>query len=210
LLASAALEALLLGCGPSGTASQQPSAPEGAVLLVDEQPLRARDVAELQADVAALFPEYSATHALRLALTNEFLPRLATRSGALEAWQRARAACAGADPASLEPETIEGGYRGLGLGLWSAARHLAPGSWSGALELTGRWVRLRLDGRTEAADPRAERLRLSVLEFPFIEPATALQTVEASVDRARLRILDGRFGEAIPEIWKHRMRSGAP
>jgi hypothetical protein len=178
------------------------------VLLVDGLALTASEIDPLCADVLALYPEYSRVHARRLALTNEFLPRLAARSSDPRGWERARAECESASARldALAPRTQEGAFAGLGLSLWSAARHLPVGEWSGPLELAGRWLRLRLDERTERPDAREEHLRVSVLEFPFLDPAA----VEAAIDRAHLEILDPGFAAAVPEAWKHRMRAQEP
>lgn len=203
-----ALVLLVLGCVPEEPPVQAPAPPPGTVLLVDGLALTAGEVAPVCADVLALYPEYAAVHARRLALTNEFLPRLAARAQDPEGWQRARTECERAADRldALVPRSEEGTFHGLGLPLWSTARHLPVGEWSAPLELAGRWLRLRLDERVERADPREERLRVSVLEFSFLD---ALGVGEA-IDRANLVIVDPEFGEAVPEAWKHRMRGHQP
>jgi len=203
-----ALLLLVLGCVPEEPAVPSSAPPPGTVLLVDGLSLGADEVAPLCTDIQALFPEYSTVHARRLALTNEFLPRLAARAGDPQGWQRARTECEGAAARldTLVPRSDEGAFHGLGLGLWSAARHLPIGEWSAPVELAGRWLRLRLDERVERADPREERLRLSVLEFPFLDP----MAVEQAIDRAHLVIVEAEFGEAVPEAWKHRMHVDEP
>ena len=103
----------------------------------------------------------------------------------------------------------EGRFKALGLGVWSAARHQPLGEWSAPLEFTGRWLRVRLDGRNGAADPLLETLQVSVLEFPYVDPERAHAEIEGAIDRARLTLLDPEFAEAVPESWKYRMR-GAP
>ena len=202
-----ALLLLLLGCAPEEPAAPAPPAhaPE-TVLLVDGLSLTAAEVEPLCADILLLYPEYSRVHARRLALTNEFLPRLAAHASDPEGWERARSACERVDPGSASPLPVEGTFHGLGVGLWSAARHLAPDAWSAPVELAGRWLRLRLDERQEALDPREERLRVSLLEFAFLEPLA----LEAAIDGARLTLVDPEFAEAVPEAWKHRMRSEKP
>jgi hypothetical protein len=201
-----ALVLLLLGCAPE--APDAPAPASGAALLVDGLSLTAGEIEPLCADILALYPEYSRVHARRLALTNEFLPRLAARARDPEGWQRARAECesAGARLETLVPRSEEGAFGGLGVSLWSAARHLPIGEWSGPLELAGRWLRLRLDERIERADPREERLRISLVEFPYLDPVA----LEEAIDQARLTIVDPEFDWAVPEAWKHRMRAGKP
>lgn len=204
----------LLGCARAeAPAVVAPSADApGVVLWVDDLPLRAAELEPLCADIVALYPEYTRQHARRLALTNEFLPRLATRASAPEAWARARAECEAWDPArteALEPMRLEGGFKGLGLALWSAARHLREGVWSGPLELTGRWLRLRLDGKDAASDPLRESLQLALFEFPYIDPRAVEATVQAAIEHARLRLVDTDYATAVPEAWKHRMRGPA-
>lgn len=205
-----ALFLLFLGCAPEQPPLPHPSSTPapGTVLAVDGLPLRAGEVEPLCADIRALYPEYSLVHARRLALTNEFLPRLAGRAREPQGWQRARMECerAGERLDALDPAAEEGAFAGLGLSLWSAARHLPIGEWSAPVELAGRWLRLRLDERIERADPREERLRVSVLEFPFLEP----MALEEAIDRAHLTVFDPDFAEAVPEAWKHRMRTDEP
>ena len=207
----------LLGCAPatpeSGSSGAAATAPEGAVLLVDGLPLAAAEVEPLCRDIAELYPEYSRLHARRLALTNEFLPRLAAHALDPERWRRAREACeALGDPPrveGLEPLQREGRFPALGLPLWSVARHLPEGQWSAPIELTGRWLRLRLDAKEAPGDPLLEKLRISMLEFPYVDPAQSRAAIEGAIDRAHLTLIAPEFAEAVPEIWKHRMR-GSP
>jgi hypothetical protein len=203
-----ALFLLVLGCVPEEPAAPRPAPPPGTVLLVDGLPLAAGELAPMCADILALYPEFATVHARRLALTNEFLPRLAARARDPQGCQRAREECerASARLDALVPQSEEGTFHGLGLSLWSAARHLPVGEWSGPLELAGRWLRLRLDERIESADPREERLRVSVLEFPFLDD----KAVEEAIDRAHLVIVDAGFDEAVPETWKQRMHASEP
>jgi len=182
----------------------------GAVLLVAGLPLTAEEVAPLSADILALYPEYSTVHARRLALTNEFLPRLALRAQDPQGWSRAREACAVAEELDSRASAVEGGFHSLGVGLWSLARHLPEGAWSGPLELWGRWVRLRLDGKVPHVDPRLEVLRLSLVEFPFVATEESALRREAAIDRSALTLLDPAFAEAVPEAWKHRMHATTP
>lgn len=203
-----------LGCAPAAPAA--PDAPTGvdapadAVLLVSGLPLSAAEVTPLADDIRVLYPEYSTLHARRLALTNEFLPRLAARAQDPEGWQRAREACAAAQDLELLAVTAEGGFHGLGVGLWSLARHLSEGEWSGPLELAGRWLRLRLLAREPHADARQERLRLDLVEFAFVPTTEASARLDQAVDAATLTLLDPAFAEAVPETWKHRMRATTP
>lgn len=203
---------LSLACGPDAAApatSRSSVPPAGAVLLVDEHPLTADDLARIVADVELLYPGYAFIHARRLALTNDALPRLAARAREPEGWRRARAACEQAvnELDTLVPAQLEGRFLGLGLSLWSAARHQALGEWSEPIELPGRWVRVRLAERSGTERPREEFLRLALLEYPFV---AGPQGVEEAIDHARLTVIDPGFGEAIPEIWKHRMRGSKP
>lgn len=211
LVASSALS----GCADEALPAPPPAPVQRApaastVLEVEGLGVTRSEVDALAADVLLLYPEYSRAHARRLALTNEFLPRLAVRAQARAAWQAARTACAEAIPTALEPLEIEGDFGELGLALWSAARRLAPGEWSPPLELTARWVRVRLEQRSESAEPRLERLRLALLDFPLLAPDGQRIDVAGAPDRARLVILDREFDEAVPEAWKHRMRATKP
>lgn len=210
-LRGVALVLVPLACAPAETpaVSTTDARDPDAALFVDDLPLHVVELEPLCADIAALYPEFTRLHARRLALTNEFLPRLATRASAPEAWARARAACEAWDPARAETPAArrcEGGFQALGLSLWSAARHLPEGVWSGPIELTGRWLRLRLEARNGAADPLQESLVLALLEFPFVDPGAPDAAIQAAVERARLTLLDADIAAAVPEAWKHRMR----
>ncbi|NOT32258.1 MAG: hypothetical protein HOP15_17570 [Planctomycetes bacterium] len=188
------------------------------MLLVNGLALTGAEIERLCDDIRELYPEYSLLHARRLALTNEFLPRLAVRAMSAEPWLQARAACEAArpeleqagQPSLLATKRIEGRFKLLGIGLWSAARHLSLGEWSEPIELTGRWLRLRLEARSQSADPLLETLELSLLEFPFVPLEDAERAVQAAIDRAHLTLLDADFAEAVPETWKHRMRGSPP
>ena len=183
----------------------------GAVLLVNDVPLAAQELETLCRDIRALYPEYSPLHARRLALTNEYQQGLPSPYHHPESWRAAPKACEAACEGGAEPVPVqsEGRFKALGLGVWSAARHQPLGEWSAPLEFTGRWLRVRLDGRNGAADPLLETLQVSVLEFPYVDPERAHAEIEGAIDRARLTLLDPEFAEAVPESWKYRMR-GAP
>jgi hypothetical protein len=182
------------------------------VLAVDGFPLTAAEVEPLARDILELYPEYTPVHARRLALTNEFLPRLATRALQPEPWELARQACeaAGAELDRLTARSDEGNFTYLGLAVWSAARHLPLGQWSEPVELIGRWARVRLDVRDVQADARAETLRVSMLEFPWLDPAQARTAVEFAIDHAHLVVVDPAWNEVVPEAWKHRMSGSKP
>ena len=215
------LALLLLGCAREAQpeppqSALEPAPPPNAALLVDDLSLAADEPAALIRDILELYPEYSRAHALRLALTNEFLPRLAVRTRHTEEWERARAACAaaGGEDETLDPHLEQGNFRTLGVGLWSAARHLPLHVWSDPIELTARWVRLRPDAKAESADPREEVLTLSVVEFPVLPPDLSGEEeqarIEAAIDASRLTLVDPLFAESVPEAWKHRMRGTKP
>ncbi|MSR61308.1 MAG: peptidyl-prolyl cis-trans isomerase [Planctomycetes bacterium] len=222
------LALVLASCGreapPSAVAAASaPTAPgeslSGVILRVDGLELTAVEVEPLVADIGELYPEYAPIHLRRLALTNEFLPRLAARATAREAWAAARDACLRAGQEGVPLEQLadwhgDGTYHGLGLGLWSAARRLPVGEWSAPIELPGRWVRARVDVRAPAADPREERLSLSTLTFPYLplpaESSAEGNPLEAAIDHATLTLLDPEWAEAVPETWKHRMRGSKP
>jgi hypothetical protein len=204
---------LVLGCAPDEPApTPPPQGPAGTVLFVDGLPLTAAEVEPLGKAIRELYPEYSLVHARRIALTNEILPRLAARAREPERWKEARAACERAlDDGNTAPLALQQGtFRALGLTVWSSARHLPIGAWSDPVDVAGRWLRLRLDERTEHADPRQELLRVSVLEFPYLDRERDPLAVEAAIDCATLTVLDPEFCEAVPEAWRHRMRGDEP
>jgi len=215
ILQSSILALALAGCGREMAAPVVSAPPPGVVLSVDGLELRAEEVAPLMADIASLYPEYALLHLRRLALTNEFLPRLAARAAAGAAWTNARdaSASAGEDAAVLEQLADwhgEGTFHGLGVGLWSALRHRAPGVWSEPIELPGRFVRARLDQLVPAEDPREELLRLSLISFPYLAQEGEANPVDAAIDRSTLTLFDPDWAEAVPETWKHRMRGSKP
>jgi hypothetical protein len=206
--ARAALCLLAAACGPAEpprAAGAAPAWPAGTVLAVAGEPVRAQEVEPLAEDIGLLYPEYSPTHRRRLALTNGILARAAGRTSHAEAWAaaRERARQARAQPDALEPRAVQGDWRALGLELWSAARRLEPGTWSEPLELTGRWVLVRLEGRALDAR-RVELLELELCEFPYLDPPTVEQAIAAS----RLEIVDPTWNATVPEDWKHRMAGG--
>jgi len=212
--------ALLAGCGRAAPAPAPP-VPEGATapafapgtaLTVNGEPLAAREIEELARTIAELYPAYARLHTRRLALTAELLPRLAGRALAPEAWSAARAACTEFDPHTSPAAVLalRGNFDTLGLGPWSAARHLEPGAWSGPLEFFGRFVRLCLVAREPAEDPRTEVLELALVEFPYLEHGRARAALEEALDRAELVIVDPTWREAVPEAWQHRMRPDRP
>ena len=206
----AALVLVSAGCAPEGdpVPAGAPPAPPGAVLLVEDLPIRAEEVEPLVRDIRQLYPEYTLLHARRLALTNEILPRAAVHARHREAREAALVACRDAEARLDEesPWSSEGNWAALGIGLWSAARALHPQRWSEPIELIGRWVRLRLDERREGTDPQQEVLRISVLEFPYVDYRAAPEAVELALDTSSLTLVDPAWGEAVPETWKHRMR----
>jgi hypothetical protein len=207
--------AWLAGCAPEESA--EPVAPppaqsaDGAVLRVDGLPLTAAEIEHLADGVELLYPEYSRQHARRLALTNELLPRLAGHALQPERWAEARAACAAAfEAGALVPRREEGNFATLGLGVWDAARRLAPGTWSEPVELFGRFVRVRLEARDGASDPRAEELDVLLLEFPYLAVSEAQNAHDFALERAVLEIVDPAWRTAVPETWQHRMRPDHP
>jgi len=181
------------------------------VLLVDDLPLRAEEVAPLSDAIRELYPEYSSLHARRLALTNDWLPRLACRARYADAWEAAREACErAAEPTPDQILVREGTFDSLGLGLWSEARRLPVGVWSPPLETPGRWVRVRLEDRQASKEAREETLRVALVAFPYVDPGHLQEAIDTAVDSARLTLIEPDFAEAVPEAWKHRMHASLP
>lgn len=178
------------------------------MLAVDGVPVLADEVEPLARDVGELYPEYTLPHRRRLALTNAILPRAACRARYPEqrAAQRAAAESARGQISSLEPRVFEGNFGRLGLELWSAARRLEPLAWSEPIELAGRFVLVRLEAPPTGAEAGQEVLRLSLLEFPFVDPSSPVAALQRAVDESRLTIIDPAWDEFVPEAWKHRMR----
>ena len=187
--------------------------PPGTVLTVNGLALTGVEVDALAGAIHELHPEYARTHARRLALTGELLPRLAGPSLAPAAWQAAYDACAAFDPATVAPGSVHstrGNATVLGVGLWHAARTLEPGRWSEPLELFGRFLRLRLRARTPAEDARREELELEWVEFAYLDGTRARELLQEALDRAELVIIDPAWRECVPEAWQHRMRPESP
>ena len=201
----------LAACAQDGAASPAVAWPEGTVLAVDGVPVLASEVEPIAQAIAALYPENTRPHCRRLALTNVNLPQAALRSRFREERERAREACArrgatiAADPGAAS--ALEGDWRALGLDLWVAARGLERGTWSGPLELVGRFALVCVDERT-GDDARSERWSLRILEVPYAarESEDPQTTIAQTLDASRLTVVDPAWSEVVPESWKYRMR----
>jgi hypothetical protein len=179
------------------------------VLAVNDVPIRATDVSPWTDAVGLLYPEYTPINCRRLALTNVILPRAAAREYFAESRAAAERLCVEAFDALEEledPEGVEGTWRQLGLEMWHFARNLPVDEWSAPSELSGRWVLVKLEEIVPGRVPGEEKLVLRRLEFPYVDPATVDNELRAAVDASRLEVVDPAWNEAVPEIWKHRMK----
>lgn len=188
--------------------------PAGTVLVVDEIPIRARDVDALCPAVHQLYPAYSSAHQRRLVLTNFSLNQAAVRSRDWEPRLRAEQESqseweslqAGAQP-SLPVMEYAGSHEALGFGIWAHAQRLEEGIWSGPFDVIGQFVILRRDH----FEPTTQSYSVSVLEFPYMDPeqlfgSTRFESMQAAHHNARLQIIDPDWAEFVPMEWQHEMR----
>ncbi len=211
-LVSAAVVLALLACtdSPDEEPRSPPrSFPAGTVVAVNGDPVLAEEVRPIAAAIRALYPEYTATHHQRLALTTVVLPCAAIRSLHREAHAQARAEAARAlerGPAFLAnlSEERRGNFKELDLDLWCLARELPLGEWHGPLELVGCFALVRVDAR-HGANAEEEVLELRCVEFAFVPLVDLESLVEAALDRSRLEIVAPEWEEIVPEAWKRRM-----
>ncbi len=206
---------LVAACADEPAAGESGASwPPGTVVAVDGQPVLAAEVEPVARAIGELYPQYTEPHRRRLALTNVNLPRAAARARFPAEREAARAACERArddGDAVAGAREVEADWKGLGLDLWIAARGLEIGAWSEPLELVGRFARLRVRARSSESDPRAQRVALSLVEFPYAGiPGSDLDdTVAEALAQSRLEIVDPDWSSAVPEEWKYRMR-GTP
>jgi hypothetical protein len=192
--------------------------PEDTVLAVEDLPITATEVDAASVWVERIDRKASPDHLRRLALTNVVLParvaRLLEPEGHARALAEARDALArlrqgtwvgppGPDGALGRRQA--GTFQLLGIVVWGVANDLPDDEWSEPLELAGRVVLVRRLGRTPAPVPLAVELDVDLLEFPYLDPATAAADVEAAYDRFRLTLVDPDWRTLVPELLQYRM-----
>ncbi len=206
---------------PPPIVAPEPTYPDGTVLAVDGEPIRADDVDWIADAIGELYPHYVPSQLRRLALTNVVLPIWAIRArdaeargAALEACRAARATV-GADGATENGAPHAGGVHALGIDLWVSARRLEAGVWSEPIELIGRWALVRVESTEPGESGQGEWLELTVQMFPFLDlsypgATDANTSIEDAIDAAVLEIVEPAWRELVPEAFLFRMRERAP
>ena len=218
---------LLAGCGPEPelvAGGLEPPAPhearfefetpEGTVMTLDGEPVTKAEVDALAELVARIYPQYTRPHLRRLALLNRIFPLLALAGRHAEA--RTASPALAADALELAEEgrapggaiDAEGDWRDLGFELWSelVARTPELDTWTGPIEIPGRYLVVRIVERPPAGHPEQDGWRVSILEFPYLPEPSRTAAIEAALDECTLHILEPSWNEVVPEGWKHRMK----
>lgn len=219
-LLTTAFVAVLGACAPSQEAAGSPSAPPGAVLLLDDEPLDAATIDAAAGVWARLDPAASLPHLRQLALTNTLLPlagaRLVDRAGraeALSAVQRARAALEAGAPASaleallVEERELAGDWQELTPILWNWALDAQVGDLSPILEQPGVWCFARLVSRGDAANPRDYSCALRVYHRGWLPADSAQRAIEDRFARSTLRFVDPGWRDVVPIHWQKKLNA---
>jgi hypothetical protein len=207
---------LLAGCGGGAPEAADPDWPEGTVVTVDDIPILLDEVDAASVWIERIDPKVTPRQLRRLALTNVSLPRAVAeamaapgareeaRARALEALEQLRS---GTWP---EPPGEDGGYGDVdegnwqlfGIPLWGRALDLPQGEWSGPIEEPGRFLVVRVLGRTDMPHTTAIVLKLDALAFPYLPEGSS---VELAMDEHRMTIVDPEWYELVPERTQYRM-----
>lgn len=216
--------ALLLGCDGGATPTEpvepEPApfaeavAPEGTAVLVDHVPIPVDEVERWAEWIAEVEPEFVSDARRRYALTNGLLERAAltalhgeAREVALE---RALACAQALEAGGEAPEEglfrgqVEGSWRELGLHLWGELQPADAARWVGPFERLGAFTLARVRSTSEVRGQQV--LDVELLDYPFLDPATAREEVRTCPDRTTLTIVDPAYEALVPEAWKFRMR----
>lgn len=218
LPAAAVLLALLLGACSDGSAAPAATWPEDTVLAVGELPILAAEVDRDTVPISLIEPAATTAQLRRLALNHLTLPRSIGRMLAGRRWQEARELAdktrrellAGTLPGPM-PEggpsdrVLEGGFGTIGLAIWGAAFELAPGEWSPVVEEAGAFHLVRLIERHAAPRPAEVRVKVALLDFPYLEKRADRNEIEEAMDRTRLLIVDPSWRTVVPEHTQYRM-----
>jgi len=205
--------------------------PPGTVMVLSGVPITAEEIDRHADWIGLVHPETSRAHLRRKALIDQVLPRAAVRAAHPAARAAARASAEVVPPLSKEGLSVGDGvssgtetahdwppgggvvgratgtWKDLGYAIWGTARELEPGSWSGILEETGRFVRVRLDEEAPDEPPYRQQLTVTVAVFEYrLDVPLDRQGIAAAVDAAQLEILDPSWSETIPEAWRTTVR----
>lgn len=192
------------------------------MLLLNDVPITADEVDVVAGWFARFEPQDSLTQCRRLALTNTIFPRVAARS--IDPERRARAQQQALEyekairEGTLAPGPIagpmeferEGSAKQIGLDAWAAAVDARPGVWSSVLETPGSFELVRLVERGNETSALDVRLKVGVLEFPYVDEVGGFQQMSAALDASKLVIVDPAWKDYVPIVWQHRLHVDSP
>ncbi|MFT5080585.1 MAG: hypothetical protein ACI84E_001242, partial [Planctomycetota bacterium] len=186
--------------------------PDGAVLAAGDVPILQSEVDRTATWVKLLYPEDTQPSLRRKALTHIHLNRAALantfpeqRAEALADAQRVMQDLGKPNPPT--PSVVTGRWSDLSLEIWGEVRDFELDVFRGPIELTGRWVLLRLDSATPGLVPAADRFTVSMFEFSFTPPdfdsqvALNSQSVLTVIDPAWEFIVPSAWGKSLPDSW---------
>lgn len=227
-VASAACVLALLGaCSPSAPAQpKEPvthaNLPPGTVMVLNDVPIRAEEIDTVAGWFARFEPQNSLTQCRRLALTNTIFPRIAAQGLDPARRERARQQALEYERAirdgTLAPGPIagpmeferEGSAKQIGLDAWAATVDAQPLVWSSVHETPGSFEIVRLKERGHEASALWVRLKVGVLEFPYIDEVGGFQQISAALDASKLVILDPAWKDDVPIVWQQRLHVDSP
>ena len=204
---------LALACG-SACDDEAPLAvawPAGTIVAVDGEPILGHEVDDHIEAMLDIQPAFGETQRRRMVLLHVTLPRAYARVHGGAPREAARAEAEGW-LASLDAghdvesqwQRLVGNWDEIGLPLWLAVRELEPGERIGVIELPGRFVVARLEGRDRNANPAHERLQVLLESFFYVErPETLVQDYL----NGTLEIVDPAWSEVVPDFVEYEMKS---
>ncbi len=226
-LASSLLFSLAIfapGCGDSGNASfqsesqadQSPTwrkqvlAPDTLIARVDDLEIFSDQVEALADSLGRINPAFTRIKLRREALISWLLPRLAVasdlvkaRAQALKSARRERERLVAEDGSGSRH--LEGGLEELGFELWHLISTLNVGDWSEPIEVSGRWLVMRVTRNDTRLDVTQENHAVDIVEFGYLPDNWSNQDLVEAQERALLTIVEPSFEEVIPRFVKLRM-----
>jgi hypothetical protein len=198
--------------------------PPGTVVAVDAVPVTADEIAQDEAAVLLVEPQWSDRQRKRLAFNELVLPRAILRArstpeqreAALRSLEEQFARLASGTQAG--PPTaagaigheVGGSWMQLGLAVWGPAMNLEPGVWSEPFETPGAFVRVRVLERTEGDKPARTLLRLETLSVPFTSDPATDTAIDEMMRKHRLTIVDPAWETIVPERTQYLMGVHGP
>lgn len=215
--------AFLSACGGSPAASGEAEDwPEGTVLVLDGTPISAEEVDRDCASIVLIYPADSPEQLRRRALNNITFPRFIARDLSDGAWESSRdraretaqriaeglgptEAAGPPSPEGNHDRILEGYPLEVGLNLWAAATRLEPGVWSEPLEEPGGFHLIRVLEQQFGSRPSETRVKIAVLDFPYLG-RTQVESIQTVMHNdARLEIVDPAWKQIVPELTQYRM-----